>query len=67
MIKCPNCGISTRIIYIGEEKIRGLTFGESTKSRTCACQCGAVFEEIHTWQYIGVQANLLKVYNGKDE
>lgn len=65
MIKCPNCGVSAsspQVIYISKEKIRGLTFGEHTSTRTCACQCGAIFEEIHTWQYIGVETNLIKVY-----
>jgi hypothetical protein len=65
MIKCPNCGSTAQVKYIGSEKIGGLTFGEATSTRPCACGCGAIFEEIHVWQYVGVKTNLIKVC--KDE
>jgi hypothetical protein len=65
MIKCPNCGSAAQVKYIGAEKIGGLTFGEATSTRTCTCGCGAIFEEIHVWQYVGVKTNLIEVY--KDE
>ena len=65
MIKCPNCGSTAQVKYIDTEKIGGLTFGEATSTRTCTCGCGAIFEEIHVWQYVGVKTNLIEVY--KDE
>ena len=67
MIRCLNCGSTAQVKYIGKEKIGGMTFGEATSTRTCVCGCGAIFEEIHVWQYMGVKTNLIEVYKEGDE
>lgn len=65
MIKCPNCGSTAQVHYTDIEKFGGKTFEKFTSTRPCICGCGAIFEETHIWQYIGVQTKLIEVQNNE--